>query len=204
MRRKQETRTRQTTARKENRAENCLQNTPQPWAIREGEYNKLAPKTYRNNVSSTTYNSLIGTKYNNAQTNRINKALMEIKPNANKAINVKAELKLATLNLQGGANEGAADKSDEITDYMATKEIDVLCLQETKRPHNDVFRKNGYIFVFASSITKAESKINKSNFNSEITKAKTKRLPYKTKPQLAKATGRAKGKKRIKTSNITG
>ncbi len=54
---------------------------------------------------------------------------MEVKPNAKKAIKNKAEIKIATWNLQGGTNEGAADKSEEITEYMAKKCIDILCLQ---------------------------------------------------------------------------
>ena len=61
------------------------------------------------------------------------------------AIRAKSKIKIATLNLQGGGNEGAADKIDEITGFMEKEDIDVMCLQETKRQHNDVFRKGGYI-----------------------------------------------------------
>ena len=46
---------------------------------------------------------------------------------------------------------------DEIKRLMEDLKIDVLALQETTRPYNDVVRSDGYIFVFASSIVNATS-----------------------------------------------
>jgi hypothetical protein len=67
-------------------------------------------------------------------------------------------LKVGTLNLQGaGENEAngfaEATKFDEVIDLMNKTCLDVLGLQETKRPSNDVFIKHGIVFVFASSIS---------------------------------------------------
>ena len=42
-------------------------------------------------------------------------------------------------------------KTDQIIQLMEAENLDILALQETKRPHNDTFTKDGYVFVFSSS-----------------------------------------------------
>ena len=90
-------------------------------------------------------------------------------------------LTIGTLNVQDmgahgteGIDEG---KTDEIIYLMDRLDIDVLALQETKRPYNDVFRKDDYVFVFASNITTRKppkpvtpgftSKANKANLQKQ-------------------------------------
>ena len=41
--------------------------------------------------------------------------------------------------------------------------IDLLALQETKTPLNEVIKKNGYLFVFASSIENVKTSNTKDN-----------------------------------------
>ena len=139
-------------------------NTPSPGTDGRKGCDKLVPKAYRNNFSNTTHSLVHCNKYKKAQINKINSGCPEVRPpnSSDQAIKAKAKLKIASLNLQGswtgGTNAGAADKSEEIIDYMNKENIDIMGVQETKRPHNDVFRRNGYIFVFASSITNAANK----------------------------------------------
>ena len=127
----------------------------------------------------------------------MNKVMPEVKPKTqfDQAIRVKAEIKIATLNLQGGGNEGAADKIDEITDFMEKEDIDVMCLQETKRPHNDVIRKGDYIFVFASNITNASKKDREEKFQFKNNKGK-KREGNSIQDHEPKGKGHGKGKRK--------
>ena len=64
------------------------------------------------------------------------------------------KLNIGTLNLQGGSlgTEGLDQgKTDQIVQLVKAEKLHILALQETKRPHNDTFTKDGYVFVFASS-----------------------------------------------------
>lgn len=100
----------------------------------------------------------------------------------------KAHYNIATLNLQGaGLNTEGIDggKVDEIVAYMEAQEIDLLCLQETKRPLNDTFTKGDYCFVFSSDY----NTIHKPKTNDDfLHKANAKPKPIK---------GHGKGKRKL-------
>ena len=62
-----------------------------------------------------------------------------------KQLKIKSIIKAGTLNLQGARDTGSSGigggKLEEITRYMDRAKIDLLALQETKRPLNDVIKK---------------------------------------------------------------
>ena len=73
--------------------------------------------------------------------------------------------------------------------------MDVLALQETKRPFSDVIKKNGYIFVFASSIvsTKANNIVG-TNYQFRANKGRKKQKAIGNFPLKGKGKGSGKGK----------
>ena len=125
---------------------------------------RLAPKTDRNTLTMNTLNSKDCNKFKQAREAKWNRSVPKDRRNqgdANQRLKTNAYIRAGTLNLQGAWDTGQAGtdggKLNEITRLMDDLKIDVLALQETKRPYNDVLRSNGYIFVFASTIVKATS-----------------------------------------------
>ena len=79
------------------------------------------------------------------------------------------------------------NKDEEIINYMERYKIDILALQETKRPTSDKFQKRGFTFMFSSSeLTKVELPVNRKG------KGKAK--------GQAKGRGKGKRKERWKTN----
>ena len=125
----------------------------------------------------------------------------------------KTKIKTGTLNLQGAWDTGPSGigggKLDAITRFMDNTNLDVLALQETKRPSNDVIKKIGYIFVFASSIvsTKANTIVD-TNYQFRADEGRTKqkvignsRLKAKEK-EVVKVRATAKVREQIRMKQI--
>ena len=120
-----------------------------------------------------------------------------------KQMKIKTIIKAGTLNLQGAWDTGSSGigggKLEEITRYMDQGKIDLLALQETKRPLNDVIKKNGYIFVFASSIENAKTNNTEdNNYQFRANKGKKKQKQIGSTPHKGKGKGKGHGEKRAK------
>lgn len=132
-----------------------------------GTYSKVGGERAKKTTTSTAEQSntrrnlahqLVDTnKLKRAQQFRQNLTIPEVREKSKDENKIKkASLRIATLNLQGSAEneaaEGAAEagKLQEVARLMEEERIDILGLQETKRPMNDVIRVGDYIFVFAS------------------------------------------------------
>ena len=56
-----------------------------------------------------------------------------------------SQLKIMSWNIEGLA----LLKETEMIDYMFRFDVDVCCLQETRRSKSDVFKCNGYEFILS-------------------------------------------------------
>ena len=63
----------------------------------------------------------------------------------------------------------------EITSLMDDLNIDVMGVQETKRPMNDIIKKNGYIFVFSSSVEGKSKGVGDRSFQHRANKGRRKK-----------------------------
>ena len=100
----------------------------------------------------------------------------------------RKELNIASLNLQGTSlgTEGIdAGKSEEIINLVDKHDIDILCVQENKRPLNDRFIKGNYTFLFAS------------DYNNIRKPADNKDFLHKSKKIHKSIKGHGKGKRKI-------
>ena len=110
------------------------------------------------------------------------KQVKEVKPflgEESKRMKINTTIQTGTLNLQGAWDTGPSGigggKQEEIARYMDQGKIDLLALQETRRSLNDVIKKNGYIFVLASSIENARtSNTEKNGYQSRANKGNQK------------------------------
>ena len=147
-----------------------MSNHPMPRAKGQKDCNKLArrsEKNYNNNFNLTHFQSV-----KNAKLRKENNATAEnrkrLGSKQDKMMKRKTNITIGTLNQQGsGGNPNAGTlggKLDEVTRLMDNLEVDVMGLQETKRPLNDVVKLNGYTFVFASSLEAGKKKESDNNF----------------------------------------
>ena len=79
--------------------------------------------------------------------------------NEKPGLDIKANLKVVTLNSQGR-------KLDECVKYMEERHVDILCIQESKIPSNSFFKYKDCICISSTDIkggeTKADQKITKA------------------------------------------
>ena len=82
-------------------------------------------------------------------------------------------------------------------------DIDVLALQETKRPLNDVLTRNGYKFVFASdAVTVKRRDTSENHFPNRANKGRKKNGRAIKHSNGGKGKGKGKAKSRTKPKNM--
>ena len=149
-----------------------LNRSPTTLAKRADEHD--ARKTHLNTVKTDLTKKARDSK-------KEERSFNEDKKEPKEQIKADTHIVAATLNLQGAGGTGSASggKLDEITWMMDKLNIDILALQETKRPLNDTLKRNGYVFIFSSDIVTGNQKSQRDeNYQFRANKGvKKKRTP---------------------------